>query len=186
VVVSIDSDSVITRGALLAMAGPFQDPKVGAVAGKVKAYNLKQGIIARMLHVRYLLSFDYLRAVQSTYRTVYCCPGALAAYRIGVVKMVLEQWRAQTFLGVPCTYGEDRALTNYILSQGYDSVYQGSAEVYTLLRYPVGWSVLGLLVYRSLENPGTILRVFLANGTPVVTCLRFVPKKVKLTIRFIK
>jgi hyaluronan synthase len=213
VVVTIDSDSVITRGTLLAMAGPFRDPRVGAVAGKVKAYNRDQGIIPRMLHVRFILSFDYLRAVQSTYRTVYCCPGALAAYRVGVVGRVLEQWRTQTFMGVPCTYGEDRALTNYILSQGYDSVYQGSAVVHTVvpqsyekltrmylrwdrshiretfhflrivwkrpfwpclvslfdtfitnLRYPVGWSVLGLLVYRSLENPGTLLRVFLAIG----------------------
>ena len=58
------------------------------------------------------------------------CPGALAAYRVGVVGRVLEQWRTQTFMGVPCTYGEDRALTNYILSQGYDSVYQGSAVVH--------------------------------------------------------
>ncbi len=213
VVITIDSDSVITKRTLLAMVGPFRDPEVGAVAGKVKAYNRDQGIIPRMLHVRFILSFDYLRAVQSTYRTVYCCPGALAAYRVGVVGRVLEQWRTQTFMGVPCTYGEDRALTNYILSLGYDSVYQGSAEVLTVvprsyekltrmylrwdrshiretfhflrivwkrpfwpclvslfdtfitnLRYPVGWSVLGLLVYRSLENPGTLLRVFLAIG----------------------
>lgn len=32
---TIDSDSVIERGALLALAGPFREPKVGAVAGRV-------------------------------------------------------------------------------------------------------------------------------------------------------
>lgn len=136
VVITIDSDSVITKGTLLSMAGPFHDPKVGAVAGKVKAYNRQQGLIPRMLHIRYILSFDFLRAVQSTYRTVYCCPGALAGYRVEVVRKVLESWRTQTFLGVPCTYGEDRALTNFILAQRYDAVYQGSAEVYTI----VPWS----------------------------------------------
>jgi hyaluronan synthase len=140
VVITIDSDSVVTRKALLAMVGPFHDPKVGAVAGKVKAFNRKQGLIPRMLHIRYILSFDFLRAVQSSYRTVYCCPGALAAYRVEVIREVLEPWRRQTFLGVPCTYGEDRALTNYILAQGYDAVYQGSAEVYTI----VPWSYKGL------------------------------------------
>ncbi len=74
-----------------------------------------------------------LRAVQSVYRTVYCCPGALAAYRLSVVREVLDDWKAQTFLGVPCTYGEDRALTNLILERGYDTVYQSSAVVRTLV-----------------------------------------------------
>ncbi|MBE0622546.1 MAG: glycosyltransferase [Burkholderiales bacterium] len=133
ILVTIDSDSVIEPDALLAMAGPFRDPRVGAVAGKVAAYNRDQGYIPRMLHVRYVLSFDFQRSVQSTYRTVYCCPGALAAYRASVVREVLKPWLAQRFLGTPCTYGEDRALTNDILERGFDTVYQGSAVVRTLV-----------------------------------------------------
>jgi hyaluronan synthase len=133
VVVTIDSDSVIGRHTLLAMVGPFRDPKVGAVAGKVIAYNREKGIIPKMLHVRYVLSFDFLRAVQSSYGTVYCCPGALAGYRRSVVCEVLDQWMGQTFLGSQCTYGEDRALTNYILDQGYNTVYQRSAVVRTIV-----------------------------------------------------
>ena len=133
VLVTIDSDSVIDADALLSMAGPFRDPRVGAVAGKVAAYNRDRGFIARMLHVRYILSFDLQRRVQSTYRTVYCCPGALAGYRAGVVREVLEPWLAQRFLGVQCTYGEDRALTNAILERGFDTVYQDSAIVRTLV-----------------------------------------------------
>jgi hyaluronan synthase len=133
IVVTIDSDSVIGRGTLLAMVGPFRDPKVGAVAGKVIAYNRNQGIIPKMLHVRYVLSFDFLRAVQSSYGTVYCCPGALAGYRRSVVCEVLDQWMGQTFLGRQCTYGEDRALTNYILDRGYNTVYQRSAVVRTIV-----------------------------------------------------
>jgi hyaluronan synthase len=133
VVVTIDSDSTIERTALLAMAGPFRDPKIGAVAGKVSVFNRRKGLIPRMLHVRFTLSFDMLRAVQSTYRTVYCCPGALSAYRLSVVKQVLERWEAQTFLGAPSTYGEDRSMTNFVLDAGYDTVYQQSAVVHTLV-----------------------------------------------------
>jgi hyaluronan synthase len=133
ILVTIDSDSVIEVGALLAMAGPFRDPRVGAVAGKVAALNRDAGFIPRMLHVRFVLSFDFLRSVQSTYRTVYCCPGALAAYRASVVRELLEPWLEQRFLGARCTYGEDRALTNDILDRGYDAVYQGSAVVHTLV-----------------------------------------------------
>ena len=133
IIVTIDSDSIIERGALLAMGGPFRDPKIGAVAGRVAVYNRGQGLIPRMLKVRYTLSFDYLRAVQSTYGTVYCCPGALAGYRASVVRSVLDHWVNQKFMGVACTYGEDRSMTNYILAQGYDTVYQRAAVVHTVV-----------------------------------------------------
>jgi hyaluronan synthase len=133
IIVTLDSDSVVERGALLAMAGPFRDPRVGAVAGKVSVYNRYEGLLPRMLHVRFTLSFDFLRSAQSTHGSVYCCPGALAAYRTSVVREVLERWEHQRFLGVPCTYGEDRALTNSILEAGYDTVYQKSAVVHTVV-----------------------------------------------------
>lgn len=138
IVVTIDSDSVIDRGTLLAIAGPFRNPRVGAVAGKVSVLNRTEGLIPRMLHVRFVLSFDFLRGVQSAYGTVYCCPGALAAYRTSVVRKVLERWENQTFLGSRCTFGEDRALTNYVLDERYDTVYQRTAVVHTLVPVTYG------------------------------------------------
>ncbi|MEJ2689143.1 MAG: glycosyltransferase [Deltaproteobacteria bacterium] len=213
VVITIDSDSIIDKGTLLAMAGPFLDPKIGAVAGRVAVYNRQQGLIPRMLAVRYTLAFDFLRAAQSTYKTVYCCPGALAAYRTSVVREVLDQWVSQTFLGAQCTYGEDRSMTNYILKRGYDTVYQRTGVVHTIvpmtygklckmflrwdrsyvreeirflglvwkrppiprliaiidviitnLRYPVGYAVMALLFYLSLQDPLTIVRVLFVMG----------------------
>jgi len=133
VFVTIDSDSVIDAGTLLAMAGPFRDARVGAVAGKVSVYNRKAGLIPRMLHVRFTLSFDFLRSAQSEYGTVFCCPGALAGYRAEVVHRVLPAWERQTFMGATCTIGEDRAMTNDILREGYDAVYQSSAVVHTVV-----------------------------------------------------
>ena len=133
VIVTIDSDSVIEPDTLLAMAGPFRAARVGAVAGKVTAYNRDRGWIPRMLHVRFVLSFDFQRSVQSTYGTVYCCPGALAAYRARLVHELLDDWLEQRFLGARCTFGEDRALTNSILARGYDSVYQATGVVHTIV-----------------------------------------------------
>lgn len=133
IVATIDSDSVIEPQTLLAIAGPFRDARVGAVAGKVSVHNRRAGLIPRMLHVRFVLSFDFLRSAQSFFRTVFCCPGALAAYRLAVVREVLEEWESQQFLGVACTYGEDRALTNCILGAGHDAVYQRSAVVHTVV-----------------------------------------------------
>jgi len=133
VIVTLDSDSVIEPDALLAITGPFRDSRIGAVAGKVAVYNRREGLIPRMLHVQYVLSFDLMRAVESSYRTVYCCPGALTAYRGPVLRGVLDEWMQQTFMGEPCTYGEDRALTNSVLAAGFDTVYQRTAVVHTVV-----------------------------------------------------
>ncbi|MDE2051422.1 MAG: glycosyltransferase family 2 protein, partial [Gammaproteobacteria bacterium] len=146
ILVTIDSDSVIERGALLALAGPFRDPKIGAVAGRVEVYNRSHGIIPRMLHVRYMLSFDMLRATESVYRNVYCCPGALTGLRAAGVRQVLERWKNQQFLGSRCTFGEDRAMTNYLLDSGYDTVYQRTAVVHTLV--PISYAKLCKMLLR--------------------------------------
>ncbi len=132
VLVTLDSDSVIEPGALRALAAPFADPSVGAVAGRVAVLNRHAGLIPRMLHVRYAVAFDFLRAAQSTYGAVYCCPGALAAYRAELVRRLLPSWLSQRFLGAACTIGEDRALTNDVLGAGYRTVYQRDAVVHTI------------------------------------------------------
>jgi hyaluronan synthase len=146
ILVTIDSDSVIERGALLALAGPFRDPKIGAVAGRVEVYNRAHGVIPRMLHVRYMLSFDMLRATESVYRNVYCCPGALTGLRASGVRRVLDRWKNQEFLGSRCTFGEDRAMTNYLLDSGYDTVYQRTAVVHTLV--PISYAKLCKMLLR--------------------------------------
>jgi hyaluronan synthase len=130
--VTVDSDSIIEPDTLKQIVAPLlQDPKVGGVAGNVKVYNRSANLITRMMRVRFVLTFDFLRASQSGYRFVFCTPGALSAYRREAILPILEDWRHQTFLGLPCTIGEDRAFTNLILRQGYDTVYQRSAVVYT-------------------------------------------------------
>lgn len=133
VFVTVDSDSVVSSNALLALAGPFANPRVGVVAGKVLVYNQQAGMIPRMLYVRFMLAFDFIRAYQSTFGTVYCSPGALSAYRASAVRQVLDKWLHQTFLGVRATIGEDRAMTNDVMRLGYDSVYQSNAMVLTVV-----------------------------------------------------
>lgn len=213
ILVTVDSDSLVERGALLAIAGPFRNARVGAVAGKVCVLNRFQSVLPRMLHVRFVLSFDFLRSVQSSYGAVYCCPGALSAYRASVIKPLIPAWLHQRFLGEACTIGEDRALTNDVLAAGYQSVYQRTAVVQTLapstyrqlcrmflrwdrsyireeirlwrilwtlpfpamvltliettitnLRYPAAYSSLVLMVYLSVQDPLTVVRLLLSIG----------------------
>jgi len=132
--VTVDSDSLIARDALPALVSPLvEDASVGAVAGKVAALNLDGGLIPRMLNMRYVMTFDYKRAAQSRMGggMVLCCAGALAAYRRTAVMSILDKWLHQTFRGGPARAGEDHAMTNFILRQGYKVRYQRSARVVT-------------------------------------------------------
>ena len=146
VFVTLDSDSAIAPDALLNLVGPLRDQRIGAVAGKVLVYNRDAGLIPRMLHVRYILSFDLLRSIESVYRTVYCCPGALTAYRAAAVRPLIERWQNQHFLGRRCTFGEDRAMTNYLFEAGYDAVYQRTAVVRTVV--PTGFVKMAKMLLR--------------------------------------
>lgn len=132
--VTIDSDSVITPDTIKQVIAPMlSDSQIGAVAGNVKVYNRSRCVMARMLAVRFVLAFDFLRASQSMYGCVTCTPGALSAYRAVALKPILKQWRTQTFMGLPANIGEDRALTNFVLRQGYHTSYQRSALVHTMV-----------------------------------------------------
>jgi hyaluronan synthase len=145
--VTVDSDSVIEPDTLKQILAPLrQNPKIGAVAGNVKVYNRTANLLTRMVWVRFVLSFDFLRASQSMYGFVFCTPGALSAYRREAIMPILDEWRHQTFLGVRCTIGEDRAFTNLVLRQGYDTVYQRSAVVYTTV--PENYRVLSRMFLR--------------------------------------
>ena len=132
--ITIDSDSVISPDTVKQVIAPMmQDSRVGAVAGNVKVYNRFRSIMARMLAVRFVLAFDFLRASQSVFGFVTCTPGALSAYRRSAIMPILEDWRSQTFMGAPATIGEDRALTNYVVRHGFYSVYQRTAKVHTVV-----------------------------------------------------
>jgi hyaluronan synthase len=132
VVLTIDSDSEVDAETLRAMVAPFADPRVGAVAGRVAVLN-RHTFIGRMLDVQFTLSFDFVRAAQSTYGTVMVCPGALSAFRRLVILPHLDGWVAQRFLGRLVGHGEDQALTNIVLRSGYDTRYQSNAVVRTLV-----------------------------------------------------
>jgi len=132
--VTIDSDSIIRPDTVRQVIAPMlRDLQVGAVAGNVKVFNRARSLMARMLAVRFVLAFDFLRASQSMYGCVTCTPGALSAYRAQVLRPILGKWRRHTFMGLPANIGEDRALTNFVLRQGYFTVYQRSALVHTVV-----------------------------------------------------
>lgn len=130
--ITVDSDSVVKKDTLRNMVSPFVKKKeCGAVAGNVRVLNNKKAIIPRMLSVSFTFSFEFVRSAQSVLGTVMCTPGALSAYRKDAVMNCLEDWINQTFMNQPSDIGEDRAMTNMILKQGYHVLFQSNAFVYT-------------------------------------------------------
>src|SRR5690554_2866702 len=132
VFVTVDSDSIVKNDTLRNLVSPFvRNPKCGAVAGNVRVLNNTNAIIPRMLNVSFVFSFEFIRSAQSVLGSVLCTPGALAAYRRKAVLSCLPQWINQTFMGEASDIGEDRAMTNMILKQGYKVLFQRNACVLT-------------------------------------------------------
>ena len=132
ILVTVDSDSIVEPQTIRRLVGPFaMDERIGAIAGNVRVLNHDDGIIPKMLDVIFYLSFDFIRAGQSMVKTVMCTPGALSAYRAEAVERILPRWLEQKFCGRPSNIGEDRAITNMVLQQGYHVLFQKDAMVYT-------------------------------------------------------
>ncbi|MDT0649197.1 glycosyltransferase family 2 protein [Autumnicola edwardsiae] len=132
VFITVDSDSIVEKDTLRNLVSPFVTNKnCGAVAGNVRVLNNEKAIIPRMLNVSFVFSFEFIRSAQSVLGSVLCTPGALAAYRSKAVRNCLPEWINQTFMGQPSDIGEDRAMTNMILKQGYHVLFQRNAYVLT-------------------------------------------------------
>ncbi|KAL8219441.1 UNVERIFIED_CONTAM: hypothetical protein K2H54_024660 [Gekko kuhli] len=95
----------------------------GAVGGNVQILNVSDSFISFMSSLRYWMAFNIERACQSYFDCVSCISGPLGMYRNNLLQQFLEPWYHQTFMGNKCTFGDDRHLTNRVLSLGYATKY---------------------------------------------------------------
>jgi hyaluronan synthase len=131
ILVFVDSDSLPARDGVRRLVQGFADPTVGAISGLTYVRNAEVNLLTRMQAARYYVSFQLLKAAESALGAVACCSGCFAAYRREAVAAVLPAWEHQRFLGVECTYGDDRALTNMVLRRGWRAVYDRRATAWT-------------------------------------------------------
>lgn len=131
VLVFVDSDSEPALDGIAQIVAPLADDRVGVVSGIAHARNLEDGVLPLMQGARYYTSFQVMKGAESILNAVTCASGCFAAYRRSAVAPVLDAWEEQTFLGSRCTYGDDRALTNRMIADGWHSRYQSTAESWT-------------------------------------------------------
>jgi len=116
---SVDSDTVLDPNAIRQLASNFRNPDVAAATGYVDVGNAKKNLLTRLIDMRYWSAFHVERAAQSYHMAVMCCSGPLAAYRADIVDQVMGRYVTQRFLDKLCTFGDDRHLTNLVLTLGY-------------------------------------------------------------------
>lgn len=131
VLVFVDSDSHPDPDAVGLLVQAFADQRVGAVSGITFARNAHCNTLTRMQSARYFISFQLLKSAESVLGAVTCCSGCFSAYRRGAVAPLLDAWEHQRFLGAPCSYGDDRALTNRVIKAGWKTVYDSHAQAWT-------------------------------------------------------
>ena len=132
IVVYVDSDSFVRPDAVHRIVQGFADPDVGAVCGHGQVENAAVNVLTKMQEVRYYVAFRIVKSAESLFSTVTCCSGCLAAYRRSSMMEVLDTWLAQSFLGRPATFGDDRSLTNFMLRR-WRVIYDSSAVCSTIV-----------------------------------------------------
>jgi hyaluronan synthase len=186
ILVFVDSDSMPAPGSVRLLVQGFSDAKVGAVSGLTYVRNAESNVLTRMQAARYYVSFQLLKSAESVLGAVTCCSGCFAAYRRAAVAPLLDAWEHQRFLGVECTYGDDRALTNRVIRSGWTTRYDARAEAWTdapdryrtffrqQLRWKKSWSREGPLllahVWRSRTRalPSIAVQTIAGLLSPIV------------------
>lgn len=159
IVIFVDSDTFLFPDALRHIVCGFEDPTLGASAGYTEVENANTNALTGLQEVRYYVSYRLLKASESLFNCVTCCPGCLSAYRRKYVLDVLEPWLHQRFLGVRATFGDDRSLTNFILRK-YRVIYNDAAVASTLV--PTTW---GRYMRQQVRWKKSWLReTFIASG----------------------
>lgn len=126
----VDSDTVLHETAVAELCAPFASRRINCTTGLVLAHNRSVNLLTRLIDMRYVNAFLGERVAYSRLGSVLCACGSLVIYRGRVVRHHLDDFLNQRFLGAPATFGDDRRLTYYCLTEG-QSVIQPTA---------IGWT----------------------------------------------
>ena len=174
IIIEVDGDSYVAPESLRGFIQPFQNPEIGAVCARTDPENSDQNLLTKMQAAYYFVSFRILKAAESTFFSVFCCSGCASAYRKSVILPILNKWLREKFLGLLITWGDDRALTNWVLRKDYKTIYCDDVQAYTIcptklttflkqqVRWKKGWFVNSIFASRFVmkKNPFVAITYF--------------------------
>ncbi len=146
IVVFVDADTLVDKNALKNIIKPFDDRRVGLVAGSIVVGNKVNGLTV-LQAIEYTVGQHIEKRVMDLFGKVMIAPGAFSAWRLKAVK------QAGGFASE--TQVEDFDLTLSVLKQGYRARYSHEALAYTetphtlsqLVKQRLRWSFGNLQVY---------------------------------------
>lgn len=113
-----DSDCWLAPDALERCIGALHaDPDLGGLSGHARALNADRSFLTRVQDVWYDGQFAISKAAESTFGSVTCVSGPLAAFRREAIVNYLPAWATDRFVGQPFLFATDRQLTAYVLGQ---------------------------------------------------------------------
>ncbi|WP_406069673.1 glycosyltransferase [Micromonospora sp. NBC_01638] len=122
IIVTVDADTVFEPDAIRRLIEPFNDPRIGAVAGNVKVANRRR-LLGQWQHIEYVIGFNLDRRFYERLGCMATVPGAIGAFRrralVGVGGMSGD------------TLAEDTDITMAVLRAGWRVVYQDRARAWT-------------------------------------------------------
>ncbi len=129
-VLTTDSDTILDKNIFDNMRLGERD---GAITGNMFIIpEIKyKNFFSFLNSLRYYMACNIERAYQSYSGNTLCVGGPIGLYKLSDLEQFLDTWKNQTYLNKPCTYGDDRHLTNNILILGKKVIYTPLAFCFT-------------------------------------------------------
>ena len=116
--VTVDSDSVLDREAILQICHPFRDARIQSVAGIILALNSRTTFLARVTNLIFVSQQLTDRSAMSRLGSVMVNSGGLAAYRYEILADNVDQYINETYLGRRVEFSDDSFLTLLAMLKG--------------------------------------------------------------------
>lgn len=129
IIVNIDCDCSLDRDAIRRIVEPFEDPKVGGVAGNIQVRNASASLIATVQAIEYLVSISLGKQGAQVVDQVTCASGGYSAFR----RVALEQVGGNDAGG-----GEDLDATLRLRNYGWKIRFGANSVCYTDVPATIG------------------------------------------------
>jgi cellulose synthase/poly-beta-1,6-N-acetylglucosamine synthase-like glycosyltransferase len=114
IIVNTDCDCILDRHALMHLLQPFDDPKIGAVAGNIVVRNANASLIASFQAIEYLISISQGKQSANLIDQMTCVSGAFGAFRRTAIESVG---------GLDSGGGEDLDITLRLRAAGWTTLF---------------------------------------------------------------
>lgn len=183
ILIQLDSDSFIDPKTFRNLITPFAIEEIGAVCAHADPVNVDKNFITKMQGAYYYMSFKILKAAESTFMSIFCASGCSSAFRKSAVMPILENWLNERFLGKPVTWGDDRALTSWLLKTGHKTIYTDKVQAYTIvpekfnilirqqIRWKKSWIINSIFTARFITKTNPFVAIFYFLPLVVISLL---------------